>query len=131
VRAMVVLEAKDMADAKLKIAQYLALRMFSQSQENIVTMGITDQGLLLKSGSITMKPDGAEIVYAVDYAGYIEYGTKPHWAPFEPIKEWTKRKLGEDEDVAKAIWIKIAREGTDPQPYARDAIKMVIARYKS
>jgi len=126
---MVVLEAKDRADAKLKIAQYLALRMFSQSQENIVNMGITDQGLLLKSGSITMKPDGAEIVYAVDYADYVEYGTKPHWAPLEPIKEWSKNKLG-DEDAAYAVRAKIAREGTDPQPYARDAIDMVIARYK-
>ncbi len=45
-------------------------------------------------------------------AGYVYYGTKPHWAPIEPLKEWAKWKLG-DEGAAYAVQRSIAYYGTN------------------
>lgn len=45
------------------------------------------------------------------YAESMEEGTKPHWAPIEPLKLWAMRRLG-DEEIAWAIRDKIAKVGT-------------------
>lgn len=50
-----------------------------------------------------------------------EYGSSPHWAPIKPLKEWAKRKLG-DENIGYAVQKKIAKEGTDAKPYMRPAL---------
>jgi hypothetical protein len=56
------------------------------------------------------------------YAPYVHYGTRPHWAPIDPLKRWVKKKLGlrRQEDVnaaAYGIQRKIAREGTKGRPF--------------
>lgn len=52
----------------------------------------------------------------LDYAVCVELGTKPHFPPIEPIKEWVLKKLGlpivEVEPVARAIAWKIKAHGT-------------------
>ena len=52
----------------------------------------------------------------LDYAVCVELGTKPHYPPIEPIKEWVLKKLGlpvvEIEPVARAIAWKIKAHGT-------------------
>ena len=45
------------------------------------------------------------------HAKYIYYGTKPHWAPIAPLKEWARWKLG-DEKAAWAVQRSIAKYGT-------------------
>ena len=45
-------------------------------------------------------------------AGYVFYGTRPHWAPIEPLKEWARWKLG-DEGAAYAVRFNIAQFGTN------------------
>lgn len=45
------------------------------------------------------------------YGAPVEFGTRPHWAPIEPLKLWAKRKL-DDESLAYAVQRKIARVGT-------------------
>lgn len=47
----------------------------------------------------------------VTYAQPVEEGSRPHWAPIEPLKLWAKRKLG-DESIAFRVQRAIARHGT-------------------
>jgi hypothetical protein len=52
----------------------------------------------------------------VDYAPFVELNTKPHWAPFDAIEFWVKRKFGLSGTllylVTRAVRAKIARKGT-------------------
>ncbi len=53
---------------------------------------------------------------SVDYAVPVELGTKPHWAPIEPLVDWVQHKLGytgeKAEKVARAVQFGIAHHGT-------------------
>ncbi len=51
------------------------------------------------------------------YAAPVETGTRPHWAPLEPLVDWVRAKLdiADDEEarrVARLIQFKIAAKGT-------------------
>lgn len=52
----------------------------------------------------------------LSYAEAVELGTKPHWAPIEPILDWVRHKLGisenEAEAVARRVQYNIAHHGT-------------------
>jgi len=65
------------------------------------------------------------------YASFVEFGTDPHYPPIEPLKKWVRRKLGVEEDVAYAVQQKIGQEGTEPQPYMRDAIESTRRYYQN
>ncbi len=52
-----------------------------------------------------------QVATSCPYALPVETGSKPHWAPIEPLKLWARRKLG-DESIAYAIQRAIARRGT-------------------
>lgn len=60
----------------------------------------TDTGRLVQSGRVDAKPDGADVVFAVDYAKYLEseYGTR-HMAPrpfLAPAAERNAERLAEE-----------------------------------
>ncbi len=61
---------------------------------------------------------------SLSYAAPVELGSKPHWAPLAPLRDWVERKLGlsgdEAEGVARAIRFKIAKEGTEAHHMFRD-----------
>lgn len=50
------------------------------------------------------------------YAESVELGTKPHWAPIQPLIDWVEQKLDipadQSEGVARRIQYKIAHRGT-------------------
>lgn len=54
------------------------------------------------------------------YAGYVELGTKPHMPPIQPLVDWVRAKLGEDEESARGVAFAIARKikahGTKANP---------------
>lgn len=54
------------------------------------------------------------------YSGYVEFGTKPHWAPIQPLMDWVEAKLGlrekEAKSVAFAISHAIHKRGTKANP---------------
>lgn len=54
---------------------------------------------------------------ALPYAVPVEFGSKPHTPPVEPIADWVRRKLGkapeEAADIAQAIVWKIRAHGTE------------------
>lgn len=61
---------------------------------------------------------GAGVAHAV----YVHEGTKPHWPPVAPIREWVRKKLGiadraQIRRVAFLVARKIARSGTRPKPF--------------
>jgi len=57
-----------------------------------------------------------------EYAEDVEEGTDPHLANFEAIKRWARRVIG-IEGLAGAVWRKIAKEGTDPQPFIEPGVE--------
>lgn len=77
------------------------------------------------------------------YAQAVEFGTKPHWPPLEPLIYWVKRKrlagtysiktqrrlgsratqMKQDIALARAVQAKIARHGTRAQPFFRPAVE--------
>lgn len=60
----------------------------------------------------------------VYYAIYVHEGTRPHWAPLDPLRVWVVKKLNitgeEAEDVARRVQYKIARKGTEGRPFIED-----------
>ena len=61
------------------------------------------------------------------YAQAVDEGSRPHWAPIAPLKRWAARKLG-DERAAYAVRWAIARRGTRPTHFMRNAIREVVPR---
>jgi hypothetical protein len=60
-----------------------------------------------------------------EYSAALEYGTRPFYAPIEPLKKWAARKIG-DESVAYAVRAKIAKEGITAHPFMRPAYYEVL-----
>jgi len=109
--------------------------------------GAVDTGRLRASIWPTIKFDGNIIQGIVGsnlkYAAAVEYGSKPHMPPVEPLIGWvrrkglagtystrTRRRLGNKEDqgqqdraLAWAIAMKIKRVGTKAHPFLEPAYK--------
>jgi len=79
----------------------------------------------------------------VGYAAVVEYGSRPHWAPLQPLVEWvrvkrmagvyslkTRRRMGskakkqaEDVELAQRMRSSIARKGTQAHPFFWRAVE--------
>lgn len=74
-------------------------------------------GTLRRSINSAVAPIGgvpSGIVSApVSYASSVEYGTKPHTPPSQPILRYAERKGGN----GWAMWQSIRKKGTKPHPY--------------
>jgi len=77
----------------------------------------------LKGGlSHTVENDTKGIVWSKQkYGIFVELGTRPHWAPIEPLKRWAQLKLG-DSSLGYAVQRKIAMKGTKAQPFMEPAV---------
>jgi len=81
-------------------------------------------GLLKRSIRLIPEiPGSSEYVLTdgVDYGIHMEYGTRPHWMPIDPLKSWANLKLG-DSQIAYAIRAHIAKYGVDAHPFFRPAL---------
>jgi HK97 gp10 family phage protein len=85
----------------------------------------TDLRAVVKAGGSAKKG-------TVDYATFVEFGTKPHFPPVEAVTgevealdRWVELKVDPEdtESTAFAIAKTISRVGTDPQPYMRPAAR--------
>ncbi len=92
----------------------------------------TDTGRLLQSLESRYKDLHGEVITDAEHAPYVEYGAKPHRAPFLPIYEWVYRKrldfgIKEKEVymVAKSVWDKIAKYGTKPRQQWKRSIEEI------
>lgn len=90
----------------------------------------TDTAQLVQSLTKEVKPTRATVGTNVKQAPFVEFGTRPHRAPFDAIKEWVIRK-GIDPKAAWPIWKKIATKGIKAKPFLLPAltgnIKKIIA----
>lgn len=67
---------------------------------------------------------------ADSYALYVHEGTRPHRAPMDAIKAWAERKSRGGKDFNWfAVWLKIAREGTEAHPFLLDAVESTQGQY--
>jgi hypothetical protein len=77
-----------------------------------------DTGLL--QSRIVVEGNFAELSVRIgtnlQYASWVELGTRPHWPPLRPVAEWAIRKGIPREAIGK-IWYSIAWHGTKPHPY--------------
>jgi hypothetical protein len=88
-------------------------------------------GQMVQSFFVTAQPDGARLENTAPHAAFMEFGTRPHWAPIGALERWAEQKLrGKIKSrsqrgdparaLARAVQRKIAREGTEPRGfYAR------------
>ena len=108
--------------------------IFTRSQDNIISMGISDTGALLISGKVQEEEGKVIIEYTAPYAQGVNDGTDKHFVDPEVLLLWVKRKLGVPEKdvqkVAKRIANKIAKFGTKPQPFMDEAIAIAKEKYK-
>lgn len=74
-------------------------------------------------GSIRREVRGLTGTVTADqkYAVFVEKGTRPHMPPVAPLERWARIKLGKT-GVGFLIARKIAREGTEPQPFMLPAL---------
>jgi len=135
------------ADAKTEWNGPEAMRDFDRANFRALTKGsnlvlndaktgleAVDQAQLLNSLDKQVTKDNAVVGTNVEHAPYIEFGTRPHRAPFKAISDWVDRK-GIDPKAAWPIWKKIAKEGTKAKPFLLPAltgnIRKIIAIFKA
>lgn len=85
-----------------------------------------DTGRLRASISYRLISAGTEVLAVevgtnVQYAPYVEFGTRPHFPPPEALKRWAKLH-GMKPGAEFAIARKIAVEGTPPKPFLFPAL---------
>lgn len=118
-----------------------------------------DTGDLIKSGFTYCYPADTDkwvfyYGYTAPHAPYLEYGSKPHWAPPVPIYQWVRRQLGKSgkniedaeylfgiafgrirkrlsaaEKSFAAIYKVIGVKGTAPHPFMRPSFEVMIAEF--
>lgn len=149
---------KGKDEFKLKLAKGFANiidRGFQVSQEHAQE----DIGVLIESGFINVYPkDNNNFEFYYGYTAphslYVEFGTRPHWAPPHPIYEWCRRRLQKSgrrledttdtaeylfgiafgrirkrlsaaERTFKAIYKVIGVKGTAPHPFMRPSFEVI------
>ena len=75
---------------------------------------------------------GYRVFVDAPHARHVEYGTRPHTPPFQPLLDWAVAKGFRDPHaVAAAVVRKITKEGTKPTHFTRIAIDRALKRKRS
>jgi len=132
---MVELYANSIEEVPLVVAEFLAREIIEEAQQNLKKGKHFVSGELWRSseGNIRKYPEKVSGGFDAPYADFVEYGTKPHWMPIKPLLKWAETKFGKKEgkNIAYAVQQSIAKKGTVPHPFIRNAIDTVIDRYRS
>lgn len=84
-----------------------------------------DRGELRNSVEAVFTDKGARVVVKAPHAPWIEDGTRPHWAPLQPLLEWVMRKKQIDADealpIARGVQHAIAARGIEPRHFLAKA----------
>ena len=107
--------------------QRAAFVIESQMKQKVVV----DTGRLRASITTNVGPMAASIGPTVDYAAFVEYGTRPHWAPPGALQPWAGRHgfpQGARGDFLMR-WI-IARRGTRPHPFLKRTAQASIGQIR-
>lgn len=114
--------APEIARKEMQISLAEALLFLEREVKEGTPTGVGGGGGL--RGSITHNMRGStatnlkgKVFSPLAHAAPVEYGSKPHWAPIDPIQDWVEHKLGvsaaESRAVAYLVARKISREGTE------------------
>ena len=125
----------DLADSILRVALN---NIYSGDFSPAVGIGALDRGGLARSGRVKRELLKKTIIFDAPYAAYVEYGTRPHFPPLDPIAGWVRRNIKvslktdpsrkrkatmiESRAIAKRIVNHIGKYGTIPRPFLRRAI---------
>lgn len=92
--------------------------------QNIRRIDAYDTGELYSSMQVSVSPQGrsVRVLSTAKYAPFIEFGTRPHFPPLEPIRKWCSSR-GIDESAAFPIARAIAEHGTPERPFLAPAFK--------
>jgi HK97 gp10 family phage protein len=93
-----------------------AIAVQARAKQNISDIPAVDTGRLRSSIKIQGSGISARVGSDVNYAPSIEFGTRPHFPPLEPIRQWCRRHQL-PEGIAYVIARKIARNGTPAKPF--------------
>ena len=94
-------------------------------REQIEAVDAVDTEALLDSVAVRPGLGGATVVVDAPHAAPVEYGSRPHMPPVQPIEDWGRRKLGR-EGLGWPVALKIAREGTKPRRYFKRATEAAV-----
>ena len=101
------------------------MKSMFKMEELAIDYAPVDQGLL--RNKITLFPQILNNHYVLNsgasYSAAMEYGSRPYYAPIQPLKDWARRKFG-DEKIGYAVQAKIAKSGIKSSPYMRPALNM-------
>jgi len=125
-------KAKGFKEFFDNVSRDIAEEVYRRSQENIDRMNVIASGFLKRSGMVMRVGEKTWVVkYFAPYALFVEFGTEPHRPPVKPLIEWAMMKFGMNEKDAKrvayAVANKIAKYGTEPRPFLRNAMDSVLA----
>ncbi len=116
-----ILRATDGAirEAMLQIEREVVLEIERQKLEV--------SGFLKQSITSEVVDNVATIGTNMKYAAAVHEGSKPHWAPIDPLRVWVHMKFGlrgkEVEKTARAVQVSIAKKGTKPHPFFTNAFE--------
>ena len=101
-----------------------AIMVQSAAKQNITDAPAVDTGRLRASIKIENYSSGfaKRVGSDLKYAPSIEFGSRPHFPPLAPIREWCRRH-GIDERAAYPIARKIAERGTHEKPFLFPALE--------
>jgi len=112
----------------------IATSVSSQAKRNIMQKRkykhiIQDRGDLAKSiQQVKVAFAHYKIMVTEPHGVFVHEGTRPHYPPYKPIREWVSRKLGVKEEpaqflITRAIVRNIGKKGTKGRPFLTDALK--------
>lgn len=109
---------KDVIERSKRVLMKSMFKM----QELAIERAPTDQGEL--RNKIRVNPqllaERYELTSGAKHSAALELGSRPFWAPIQPLKDWSRRTLG-DEGAAYAVQKSIAKNGIRAQPFMRPA----------
>jgi len=113
----------------------IAEAILAVAKENLIKNGTWYTGFLAKSGHVDhSKFMEKTIIFSAPYAEDVEFGSDPRYVPPGQLHLWAKRKLGlSDKEAKRAAYFiskKIEREGTDPKPFVRPALREFATKVK-
>lgn len=111
--------AREIRDALRKSAVEVERNVVRElNNKGINNTGKLAQSVTIEEGKLSIK------VYArANYAGAIEYGTPPHYVSPNVLKDWARKKLG-NESLAYVVSRKIKQRGTRPRNFFYDGTKL-------
>ena len=113
---------KDMLNKVVRACQITQAKVVNDARSTApVFITTLRQSILPGPIDVTDFNVKAYVTANVDYASYVEFGTRPHFPPVAAMRPWAEKKLG-DPDLAFVIARAISIHGTRPHPFMGPAL---------